>query len=296
MRALRPVLGLVVVVLLFAVTPAGAANSVTYQDSTGEDPTGPDITTVVVSNDDTGKLTFRVNIPNRPQYATDIAIDIFVNTDDNATTGSAELLGADYVIELFRGEVSLFRWDGTTFTRRPGDPPATSLIYSWSGGVTVTISAKELGNTKKFGFGVLAITGLVIDDVTGDIDDTNAKSDVAPPFSAGFYQYDVKLAPVRVVFKSLSTAPVKPKAGKTFTVRMAATRSDTGAPIVNGQVDCVARAGTKNVAPKSERFAAGRATCVFTVPAGTTGKTLRGTITMIFEGKRLTRPFSGKIG
>ena len=31
-------------------------------------------------------------------------------------------------------------------------------------------------------------------------------------------------------------------------------------------------------------------------PGGTTGKTLRGTITMIFEGKRLTRPFSGKIG
>ena len=40
----------------------------------------------------------------------------------------------------------------------------------------------------------------------------------------------------------------------------------------------------------------GQAVCVFTIPAGTKGKTLRGTITIIFEGKKLTRPFSGKIG
>jgi hypothetical protein len=35
--------------------------------------------------------------------------------------------------------------------------------------------------------------------------------------------------------------------------------------------------------------------CVFTVPATAAGKTLRGTITIIFEGKRLARPFSAKI-
>ena len=98
------------------------------------------------------------------------------------------------------------------------------------------------------------------------------------------------------MFKSLTKAPATPKAGKTFTVRMAATRSDTGAAIVNGQVDCAAKAGARNVRPKSERFVGGKAVCVFTIPAGTTGKTLRGTITMVFEGKRLTRPFSGKIG
>jgi hypothetical protein len=32
------------------------------------------------------------------------------------------------------------------------------------------------------------------------------------------------------------------------------------------------------------------------IPAGTKGKTLRGTITIVFEGKRLVRPFSAKIG
>lgn len=296
MRALRPAALLAVLAAALAVGTAGAANSVTYQDSTGEDPAAPDITTTVVSNDDQGNLTFRINIPNRAQYTRDIVIDIFVNTDANATTGDPQLLGADYAIELFLGEVSLFKWDGTNFTRRPGDPPATTLIYSWSGGVTIRISAAELGNTKRFQFGTLAISGLVIDEATGNVDDTNAKSDVAPPFSSGLYTYDVKIAPARIVFKSLTMAPRAPKVGKTFTVRMAATRSDTNAAIVNGQVDCTARAGTKAVKPTSERFAGGQATCIFKIPADAKGKTLRGTITMIFEGKRLTRPFSAKIG
>ncbi len=140
------------------------------------------------------------------------------------------------------------------------------------------------------------IAGIVFDPVTGEPDFGPAVADFAPDIGRGFYTYDVKLAPARVVFKSLTKAPATPKAGKTFTVRMAATRSDTGAAIVNGQVDCAAKAGAKNVVPKSERFVAGKATCVFTIPAGTAGKTFRGTITMIFEGKRLTRPFSGKIG
>lgn len=296
MRALRPVFPLALVAVLIAVGSAGAANSVTFQDSTGEDPAAPDITTVVVSNDDKGALSFRINIPSRPQLTRDILLDLFIDSDANPATGDPNSLGADYVIQLFLGEIALFKWDGADFTRRAGDPPATTLNYSWTGGVTIRISATELGNTKALGFAVLAISGLVIDDVTGNIDDTNAVSDVAPASGSGFWRYDVKIAPARLVFRSLTMAPKTPKAGKTFTVRMAATRSDTNAAIVNGQVDCTARAGTRAVRPTSERFVGGQAVCVMKVPAGTKGKTLRGTITIIFEGKRLVRPFSAKIG
>src|SRR5437870_2602550 len=42
-----------------------SSNSATFQDSTGEDALAPDITTIVVSNDDAGMVSFRVNIPNR---------------------------------------------------------------------------------------------------------------------------------------------------------------------------------------------------------------------------------------
>ena len=141
MRSLRPVLGLAVLAAVVAVAPAGAANTVTYQDSTGENPAAPDITTIVVSNNDTGMISFKINIPNRAQLTRDILVDILLDTDANPATGDPDLLGADYAIELFQGEVVLFKWDGTGLTRRPGDPPATSLIYSWAGGVTINISA-----------------------------------------------------------------------------------------------------------------------------------------------------------
>ena len=64
---------------LLAVCTASAANTVTYQDSTGE-PGVKDITTVVVSNDDKGMITFRVNIPSLPQYTVDVDVDIYVDT------------------------------------------------------------------------------------------------------------------------------------------------------------------------------------------------------------------------
>jgi len=295
MRTLRTVLLLGCLAALFAVVPAGASNTATFTDSSGEDPAAPDITTVVVSNDDTGMITFRINIPNRPQLSRDIALDLFVDSDLNPATGDPQFLGADYVIELFLGEVSLFRWDGTDFTRRVGDPPATTLIYMWASGATIKVSAAELGNTKKFGFDVLALSGLVIDDATGKIDNSNAKSDIAPAFSAGLYRYEVKVAPARLVAKKLSTTPNTPRAGKTFTARLTATRSDTGATIVNGEVDCTAKAGGKALKPKSEKFVGQQAVCVFQIPAGTQGKALRGTIKIVFEGKALTRPFAGTI-
>ena len=50
MRALRGTL-LLGLLALMAVVPAGASNTATFQDSTGE-PGVKDMTTVVVSNDD----------------------------------------------------------------------------------------------------------------------------------------------------------------------------------------------------------------------------------------------------
>ena len=297
MRSLRPVLGLALLAAVIAVAPAGAANTTTYPDSVGEgagDPAFPDITQIVVSNTDAGMVTFKISIPSKPQFARDLMIQMFVDSDNKPTTGEPGI-GTEYALQLLRGEVGLFKWDGTTNYSSLG-VPATSLVYSWTGGVvTIQISAAELGNTKTFGFVLAAFGGLVIDDVTGEIDDSNAKLDIAPAAGGGLFRYAVKVAPARVVFKSLKTAPASPKAGKTFTVRMAATRSDTGAAIVNGRVDCTARAGARSVQPNSERFVGGQAVCVFTVPANAAGKTLRGTIKIVFEGKTLARPFSAKI-
>ncbi len=273
---------------------AAAANSVTFNDSTGENPAAPDITSLVVSNTDAGVISFRVNVPNRPALSQDMLIALEVDSDNNPATGSPE--GTDYAIELVQGEVALFRWDGTNFTRRPGDPAATSLIFSYQGGVTITISAAELGNTTRLRFSAFVISGLAIDPTTGGLDFTNAAADAAPAVDAGLYPYEVKVGRATLVVRRFSTTPRSPVAGKPFSLRLQAARSDTGAVIQGGRVTCVGRIGSSALRAKSGRFVGREAVCAFVIPAGAKGKTFRGSITIVFEGLRSTRSFSGRIG
>jgi hypothetical protein len=282
--------------LSFSAAPAAvAANSTTYQDSSGENPAAPDITTLTVSNTDAGVIEFRVNIPNRAQLTQDMLLLLFVDTDANAQTGDPDSLGADYVVQIFAGEAALFRWDGSDFTRRAGDPPATSLIFGYQGGVTITISAAELGNTKKFGFAVIAISGVAIDPTTGDTDFTNAVADVAPASGAGLYQYEVKITPPTLVVKSLKPTPKIPTSGRAFTLRLVAARSDTGAVVQNGRVTCVGRIGTARLKAQVQRVLGGAATCTWNIPLPAKGKTFRAFVAVTFEGLKAQQGFSGKV-
>ena len=272
-----------------------SANSTTYQDSSGENAAAPDITTLVVSNNDAGVISFRINVPNRAQLTQDMLFLLFADTDANPQTGDPESLGADYVIQIFGGEAGLFRWDGSDFTRRAGDPPATSLIFAYQGGITITISAAELGNTKRFGFAVIAISGIAIDPATGDIDFTNALSDDAPASGAGFYQYEVKITPPTLVVKSLKPTPAKPTAGRAFTLRLVAARSDTGAVVQNGRVTCVGRIGKARLKAQVQRVVAGAATCMWNLPPTAKAKTFRGSVAVVFEGLKASQGYAGKI-
>jgi len=279
-----------------AAPTLAAANSTTYQDSSGENPAAPDITTLTVSNNDAGLISFRINVPNRPAFGRDMLILLFVDTDNNPATGDPESLGADYVIQVFLGEAALFRWDGTDFTRRPGDPAATSLIFAYQDGVTVTISGAELGNTKRFGFATIVISGAVIDETTGDVDFTNAVSDVAPASGSGLYAYEVKITPPTLVVKKLTTTPAAPSAGKPFTMRLVAARSDTGAVIQNGKVTCVGRVGSARLKAQFQRVAGGAAVCTWQIPPKAKGKTFRGSVSVVFEGLTAKQSFSRKVG
>lgn len=272
-----------------------AANSTSYQDSTGENPAAPDITTLTVSNTDAGSISFRVAIPNRAQLTQDMLLLLFVDSDANPQTGDPSELGADYVVEIFGGEAALFRWDGTNFTRRAGDPPATSLIFSYTGGVTVTISAAELGNTKKLGFSFVAVSGITIDPATSDLDFTNAVADIAPAANAGLYQYEVRVTPPTLVVRSLKPTPKSPTAGQAFTLRLVAARSDTNAVVQNGRVTCVGRIGKARLRAQLQRVQGGAAVCTWNIPAGAKGKTFRGSVTVAFEGLRAQRAYSAKV-
>lgn len=277
--------------------PAGTtANTTTYTDSTGENPAAPDIATITVSNTDAGVVSWRIAVANRPTLGQDMWFEVWINSDNNLQTGDPELAGVDYVMQLIQGEILLFRWDGTTFSRRLGDPPATSLSFAYQGGaLTIRISASELGNTKGFTFFVVAIGGLTFDPVTGEPDDTNAAADVAPGGGSGLYAFQVKITPPSLVVRSLKATPKSPTAGRPFTLRLVAARSDTNAAVQNGRVTCVGRIGSARVRATLQRVQGGAAVCTWNIPLGAKGKAFRGTVTVSFEGLRASQGYSARV-
>jgi len=287
----------------FGALPSGkaspavaAANSTTYTDSTGEDPAAPDITTIVVANDDAGMLSFRINISNRPELTQDLSMLLFVDTDNNRTTGSPDLAGVDYAFQLIRNEVNLFKWDGTTFTRRFGDPSAVTLSFSYQAGITLRISAAELGNTSRFNFVVEVVSGVTFDPTTGAPDFTNAKGDVAPGGGAGLYPYTVNIVKPTLIVRTFTTTPAAgPVAGKPFTMRLLAARSDTRAVIQNGRVTCVGRAGTTLLRAQTSQVTSAGVVCTWLIPKGAKGKTFRGSVAVSFEGLNASRSISRTI-
>jgi hypothetical protein len=269
-----------------------AANTATFADSTGEDAAAPDITSITVSNNDAGLIRIRVEIPNRPTLTPDMRLLLFLDTDSNEATGEPGA-GTDYLIGLIAGSVALLRWDGTTYST--AGVTQTSLVYSYANGATLTISANELNATKRFKFAAIATSGIVI-DASGNPDVTNAKNDQAPDPGHGLYSYDVKTAPLALVVKSFGQTPKSPKAGGSLVVFLTAARSDTGATIKAGTVTCRATLAFKPIAARVHKITGNRATCAFTIPRTATGKTVRGTIGLQFEGLTARRTFSAKIG
>jgi hypothetical protein len=254
------------------------------------------MTTIKVSNNDPGMITFRINIANRKQLGRDMLIDVFIDTDRKTTTGSPGLGGADYVIELAVGDINLFRWDGTNFTRRSGDPSAATLSYSYRRGATIKISAADLGNTRAFRFLVEATSGIVVDPDTQDLDFASTHDSVAIRPGGGLYPYTVRMTPPKLVVRSLSTTPGKPAAGKLFTATLVAARADTRALLKGGQVTCVAKAGRVALAARAQGFRGSRAVCAWKIPEGARGKAFVGSIAVVFEGIRVARSVSGRIG
>jgi hypothetical protein len=286
-------------VLAFGVTlaPASfarvAANTSSFQDATGENPDGVDITSVRVTNNDEGLLTFRINMPTRAAFSDDMRLRVWFDSDYDLETGltPADVAGRDSFILWDRGGVRLFRCSGSSC--RSGQPQ-TTLSFSYRGGATLSINAAEL-ETTRFRFTVEAAAGIAYDPATRRFDTANATWDFAPE-RARFWSYNVRLGPSRLLVKSFSTTPARPKAGKRVSVQLAATRNDTRKLVSNGRVTCAARAGAKPLKPSSERFVGSRATCVFAIPPNAKGQTLRGSIAIVFGSRTVRKTFSSLIG
>jgi hypothetical protein len=267
-----------------------AANTVTFQDSIGEDPNAPDITNVVVSNDDAGLITFQVNISNRPMLTQDMFLLIFVDTDNNSATGDRQSYGADYLIELDPGNVILLQWNGSDYVSAASQ---TSLTYAYSNGATIRISAADLGKTKAIRFGAIAFSGYMI-GADGSPDYSQLKRDPAPDFGHGVFSYQV-LTKLVLTQTAFTIAPRPALAGRSFSVSLAAKENDTNAAPTAGRVTCAASIAGRRLIAATHALRNGIAVCVWRLPASAKGRTVRGLITLTVRGTSLTRSFSARV-
>ena len=290
---------MVVVAIALVALPAialgsaarSATNSQSYLDSTGEDPAAPDITSIGVTNDDTGLITFQVNIANRPALTPDMLFLVFLDTDKNAATGDAQTFGADYAIQLDSTGVSLFQWNGSDFVFASSQ---SSLTFSYgAGGATIRINALDLNRTKGFNLGVLAASGITV-DASGNADFTNVHNDLAPDAGHGTFAYQV-IAKLTLTVGAFTTSPTPAKAGRSFSAGLAVTESDTNAGVDSGTITCAAKIAGKAVPVKTKRLVDGIAVCVWSLPKTARGKTIRGSIALAVQGTQTSRAFSAKI-
>jgi hypothetical protein len=279
-----------------AAPARSATNTATFPDSTGEDAAGPDVISSVVANDDKGGLTFTISVPNRATLTGDMIFLLLLDTDANPASGSADFGGADYIIELdgpLQGPAGsgLFRWNGSDFTA--SGVPQTTLTFSYANGPAFRISNAELGGTRRFSFGVLAVSGIVLGP-DGEPDFTNAHFDSAPDAGHGFYTYDVKITPPTLAVRSSRTQPLRPRAGQRFTAFATVARSD-GAPLGGGNVTCRATIAGKSVRAVTFSLVGSRASCTYAIPKTAKGKTIRITVGVTSQGLKATRTFSARI-
>src|SRR5437660_7813841 len=87
-RLVTALLAASAIALVVGLAPIGAtstSNTVTYRDSTGEDPASLDISQIVVSNDDNGLLTFAISLGNAGSYGGKNDLIVFIDSDNNPT-------------------------------------------------------------------------------------------------------------------------------------------------------------------------------------------------------------------
>jgi hypothetical protein len=257
--------GLTVAAACIAAQSAPAAGSPVTLIDPPLDATGkaPDITSTVVTSDDSGLVRFRINIANQERLASDSKLFLYIDSDRNAATGSPDAQGAEFQL-IVDGSVGMFsfsRWNGTSFM-----PSAWSGRVAWWSGATVTLNRLDIDGAAAFNFFVR----------TSQSSGAQEYADIAP--TSGAWPYEVvpggKLAPE--VQSATAYMPAAPKAGYAFGIRRIALRLDNGQIVAPDSFTCTAKVGRS---PLRRRGA-----CTFAVPASARWKKLTLALTFRYRG------------
>jgi hypothetical protein len=273
--------------LLAATGSASARTSeTTFTDAAGDANSAPDIQSVTVTDDTSGKLVFRIttDAPTRPS---DAGLFVYVNADHNLSTGGYND-GIEYVLGLDNTGFGIARVtsSGALAVQAPG----SSGI--WQGGVaTFAVNRRDLGGTAGFTFFVASAL----------VTSPGTYRDDAPNHGMWSYAPSSAIA-IKLVASKAFTTPISTRV---YSASMLVQRSDTGRFLgKEGRIDCSARIGSKPLPVELSTFVSTTyegtkmtpGMCAWTLPPDAAGKTIRGTITASYGGATVSRSFSSRIG
>jgi hypothetical protein len=202
LRFVRALLVVAVAISMLALVSAAsgeaeraATNRATFADERGEEPGSADVTSVVVSNDDTGRITFRVAITDHPTLTQDMRIRIWLR---DASGRDSFLLVDPFTPAGFAAQ--LYRCQPREGGLVCSPSQTANLRYSYSGGARFSLDAQDLGvrplsgRPTRLSFWVATLAGVRFDPTTG-YDLTAAQFDRAPSRDATYWTYAVRIRP-----------------------------------------------------------------------------------------------------
>jgi hypothetical protein len=254
---MRALVAIAATAALVTAAPAGARNDAGFTDTRNDGMPG-DVAGILVNNDDTGILQFKVLIANLPNLPRDVAIYVGFDTDRNPATGADG--GADYLFNAREGSYSLLRWDGQRYL----DADWRDVIATYRGGLDLWIDWENLGKPSAFDFFFRIERGTSVDR--------------AP--DAGSYPFQVIINPQAQVLDAAFT-PEPPRAGRMFSAKAKRIQLTTGDWVRAGQATCRAWLAGREIRGR------GPGGCTWALPRTAAGKKLVVRLTVPYKGKRI---------
>jgi hypothetical protein len=246
------------------LTPAGSARDAkvvgtpaTYTDPTGDAKSAPDVAKVAMDLDSaSGGMSIQIDFAGNEELSNDGAVIVAFDTDRNSGTG--DQTGSEYILAIFSNGIGFLKWNGSdmaVFSHQP------TILGRAPGNLVVALCSCDLG-TQNFDFAVVGFRG-------NDID-------IAPDNGASFpIEHDA------VSIRSLlySMAPLFPKAGKRFTVKIEGVRLEgTNEVVLPESFSCSAKLSGRALTGR------GAGGCSWLLPKKARGKKLSVRVDVSYHG------------
>jgi hypothetical protein len=263
------------------------ARSHVYDDARADVPSAPDITSVVVANDDAGRLVVKVSFANRTALLSSDLLVVGLGVDRDKRTGGP--IGMDYALSATTAGAELGVWNSSPWTGSGYVPVHGAATMSTSNdSVSLSTTVGRLGalmaaRRPRLRFVLVAIANT-------DQPEENWADDVAGPWS-----YRVEL-PTKLLASNIVLAP-RPRPGGMLTARLAVTmiRGDYSEPVDAADVKAravVAGRPLRLLHSGSTRSGLG---ATWRLPGWAHDQTVRGSVTVSLDGTRATRTFSATV-